>query len=188
MPSTARAAAPAAVWDIDPAHTGVHFSVRHLMVTTVRGQFKQVTGTLALDLDDLSRSQVTASIDAASVDTREAQRDAHLRSPDFLDAERFPTIEFRSSKFARTPDGFEVSGDLMIHGVTRPVVLAVEAADIELKDPYGNLKRGATATTRINRRDFGLVWNVALEAGGFVVADEVNIEIDLQVVRRAQAA
>ena len=188
MSSTATPTASTAVWDIDPAHTGVHFSVRHLMVTTVRGQFDKVAGTVILDPRDLSRSSVTATIDAASVDTREPQRDAHLRSPDFLDAERFPTIEFRSTKFLRTADGFQVTGDLTIHGVTRPVVLEVESADIELKDPYGNLKRGATATTRINRKDFGLVWNVALEAGGFAVSDEVKVEIDLQVVRRAQAA
>lgn len=188
MSSAATTPAAAVVWDIDPTHTGVHFSVKHLMVTTVRGQFDKVVGHVVLDPRDLSRSSLTATIDAGSISTREAQRDAHLRSPDFLDTERFPTIEFRSTKFARSADGFQVTGDLTIHGVTRPVVLEVESGDTELKDPFGNLKRGATATTRISRKDFGLEWNVALETGGFLVGDEVKIEIDVEVVRRALAA
>ena len=175
-------------WNIDPAHSGVHFSVKHLVVATVRGQFDRVSGSITLDPTDLSRANVQATIDAASISTRDAQRDAHLRSADFLDAERFPTIEFRSTKVARSRDGFTVAGDLTIHGVTRPVVLAVEASDAEIKDPYGNLKRAATATARINRKDFGLTWNVALETGGVLVGDELKIEIDVELVRQVRQA
>jgi polyisoprenoid-binding protein YceI len=166
----------------------VHFSIKHLMVATVRGQFDTVSGTVALDPGDPDKSLVRATIDAASINTREPQRDAHLKSPDFLDVERFPTIEFRSTRMERAPGGFTVTGDLTIHGVTRPVVLSVGATAGEFRDLSGNLKRAATATARINRRDFGLTWNVALEAGGVLVGDELKVEIDLQLVRQAEAA
>ena len=126
-------------WNIDSAHSGVHFSVKHLVVATVRGQFDKVSGSVVIDPADPAGSSVHAVIDAASINTREPQRDAHLRSPDFLDAEQFPTIEFRSTKVARTDQGFAVTGDLTIHGVTRTVVLAVEATDDEIRDPFGNL-------------------------------------------------
>ncbi len=175
-------------WSIDSAHSGVHFSVKHLVVATVRGQFDKVSGSVNIDPADPARSTVHAVIDAASINTREPQRDTHLRSPDFLDVERFPSIEFRSTKVARTDHGFAVTGDLTIHGVTRPVVLAIEATDDEIRDPYGNLKRAASATARINRKDFGLTWNVALEAGGFVVGDELRIEIDIELIQQAEAA
>lgn len=186
--SSAIATDATTTWIIDPAHSGVHFSVKHLVVATVRGQFDKVSGSVILDRADLGQSTLHAIIDAASISTREPQRDAHLRSADFLDVERFPTIEFRSTKVARSSEGFAVTGDLTIHGVTRPVVLAVEAPDTEIRDPYGNLKRAATARARINRKDFGLTWNVALETGGVVVGDEVKIEIDLELVRQAEAA
>jgi len=172
-------------WNIDSAHSGVHFSVKHLVVATVRGQFDKVSGSVVIDPLDPAGSSVHALIDAASIDTREPQRDAHLRSPDFLDVDRFPTIEFRSTAVARTEDGYAVTGDLTIHGVTRPVVLTVEATDDEIRDHVGNLKRAATATTKINRKDFGLTWNVALEAGGFVVGDEIRIEIDVELLHQA---
>jgi len=175
-------------WDIDSAHSGVHFSVKHLVVATVRGQFDKVSGTVTIDPAYPAQSSIHAIIDAASINTREPQRDAHLRSPDFLDVERFPTIEFRSTKVERTDDGYAVTGDLTIHGVIRPVVLAVEATDDEIRDPFGNLKRAATATARINRKDFGLTWNVALETGGFVVGDELRIEIDIELIRHADTA
>ena len=186
--SSAAQLKPPTTWNIDPAHTGVHFSIRHLVVATVRGQFDKVSGSVTLDPERLGRSSIHAIIDAASIDTREPQRDAHLRSADFLDADRFPTIEFRSTKLAPTADGLAVSGDLTIHGVTRPVVLAVETADLEFKDPWGNLRRAATASTKINRKDFGLTWNQALEAGGFLVGDELKIEIDVELVRQPDAA
>lgn len=172
-------------WNIDSAHSGVHFSVKHLVVATVRGQFDKVSGSVVIDPADPAGSSVHAVIDAASINTREPQRDAHLRSPDFLDAEQFPTIEFRSTKVARTDQGFAVTGDLTIHGVTRTVVLAVEATDDEIRDPFGNLKRAATATTKINRKDFGLTWNVGLETGGFLVGDEVRIELDVELISQA---
>ena len=124
------------------------------------GEFAKITGSVDLNGDDPGQARIQAVIDAASISTREPQRDAHLRSADFLDVEQFPTIEFRSTRVERTDDGLDVTGDLTIHGVTRPVSLRVETSGLELKDPYGNLKRGATATTRINRRDFGLTWNV----------------------------
>jgi polyisoprenoid-binding protein YceI len=189
MSSGSPLSAGVTVWDLDPSHTGVHFSVKHLVVATVRGEFARLRGTVSFDPRHLDRSRIEATIEAASINTRDAQRDAHLRSPDFLETEKYPTIEFRSTKIVRTgEERFDVSGDLTIHGVTRPVVLKVEAPATELKDPFGNIKRGATATTKINRSDFGLVWNVALEAGGFVVGDEIKIEIDVEAIRRAEAA
>lgn len=176
-------------WDIDPSHSGVHFSVRHLMISNIRGEFEKVTGSIALDLVDIARSQVRASIDASSIMTRDPQRDAHLKSQDFLDVARYPAIEFQSTRVARTgEETLDVGGDLTIHGVTRPVVLKVELGNTELTDPFGNVKRAATATTRINRKDFGLEWNVALETGGFLVGDELKIEIDLQFIRLPDVA
>jgi polyisoprenoid-binding protein YceI len=186
--STGTTAETTTTWTIDPAHSGVHFSIKHLVVATVRGQFDKVSGSVTLDPRLPGRSSVHAVIEAGSINTREAQRDAHLRSPDFLDTQQFPTIEFRSSEILPTADGLTIKGDLTIHGVTRPVVLAVETTDMELKDPWGNLRRAATATARINRKDFGLGWNVALEAGGFMVGDELKIEIDVELVRQADAA
>jgi polyisoprenoid-binding protein YceI len=172
-------------WTIDSAHTGVHFSVKHLLVATVRGQFDKVSGSVVIDPLNPAGSSIHAVIDAASIDTREPQRDGHLRSADFLDVERFPTIEFRSTNVARADEGYAVTGDLTIRGVTRPVVLAVEATDVEIRDHVGNLKRAATARARINRKDFGLTWNVALETGGFVVGDEIRIEIDVELLHQA---
>jgi len=182
--STAVTAENRTTWKIDSAHSGVHFSVKHLVVATVRGQFDRVSGSVVIDPLDPAGSSVHALIDAASIDTREPQRDAHLRSPDFLDVERFPTIEFRSTTLTRTDDGYSVSGDLTIRGVTRPVVLKVVTTDDEIRDHLGNLKRAASATAKINRKDFGLTWNVALETGGFVVGDEIRIEIDLELLHQ----
>jgi len=181
--SSAITAESKTTWSIDSAHSGVHFSVKHLVVATVRGQFDKVSGSVVIDPLNPAESRIHAVIDAASIDTREPQRDAHLRSPDFLDVEQFPTIEFRSTRVARTKDGYAVTGDLTIHGVTRSVILAVEATDDEIRDHVGNVKRAATATTKINRKDFGLTWNVALETGGFVVGDEIRIEIDVELVQ-----
>jgi polyisoprenoid-binding protein YceI len=187
-PATATSVPAASLWTIDLSHSGVHFSVKHLVVATVRGQFDRLTGSVSLDPQQLGRSSIEAVIDASSINTRDAQRDAHLRSPDFLDVERFPTIEFRSTKLERSDDGYRITGDLTIHGVTRPIVLAAEASEDEIKDPFGNVKRAASATTKLSRKDFGLVWNVALETGGVVVGDEVKIVIDVELVRQADAA
>ena len=172
-------------WEIDPAHTSVQFAVRHMMVSNVRGEFTKVSGTVQIDSRDISRSSVHALIDAASISTRDEQRDQHLRSPDFLDVANFPTIEFRSTRVTRDSDGaLNVVGNLTIRGVTKEVTLDVEDGGSELRDPWGNTKRGASATTKLNRKDYGLQWNVALETGGFVVGDEVKIEIDVELLKK----
>ena len=173
-----------AVWQIDPAHSGVHFTVRHMMFANVRGEFGKVSGTVRLDPADLARSTVEASIEAASISTREPQRDQHLRSAEFLDVAAYPTIEFRSKEIERTgPANLEVRGDLTIRGVTREVTLRVETDGTELRDPFGNLRRGAQATATLDRTDFGLTWNAVLESGGFLVGDEIKVTIDLELIR-----
>jgi polyisoprenoid-binding protein YceI len=176
--------APAPVWDIDPVHTSAGFKVRHLMVSHVRGHLGTVTGSVVIDDRDLSRSSVDVSIAAAGIDTREPKRDEHLRSADFLDVANHPNVTFKSTAVRPGPEGPEVTGDLTIRGVTRSVTLLVEPLAPAVSDPWGNTKRGATARARINRKDFGLVWNVALETGGFVVGDEVAIEIELELTQR----
>ena len=173
-------------WEIDAAHSGVHFSVRHMMIANVRGEFGRVAGFVELDPADLTRSIVEATIDAASINTREAQRDQHLRSADFLDVASHPTIEFRSTRIERQgADALAITGDLTIHGVTRAITLITETDGAERRDPSGNLRRGATATTTINRTDFGLTWNAVLETGGFLVGEELKVTIDVQLVRAA---
>jgi polyisoprenoid-binding protein YceI len=172
-------------WLIDTSHSSIHFSIRHMMVSNVRGEFTQFAGTAVLDHEDVSRSSIQVTIDANSIDTREPQRDQHLRGPDFLEIERYPTIEFRSTRVEPTGEGqFRLTGDLTIHGVTRPIVLQVEADGVELKDPWGNIKQGASATTKLNRKDFGLQWNVALETGGILVGDELKVVIDLELTKQ----
>jgi len=184
LPSLVRAA----TWDLDPAHSSVQFSVRHLMVSTVRGAFGKVAGTVAVDEQDLTHSKIQATIDAASIDTRIEKRDAHLKSPDFLDVAKYPTITFVSKKIERVaPDHFKVTGDLTLHGVTREATLDVEGPTPEMKDPWGKTRAGAQATTTINRKDFGLTWNQALEAGGVAVGDEVKITIDVEATKQPAA-
>mgnify|MGYP005854570399 CR=1 FL=1 len=172
-------------WQIDPVHTNVEFAVRHLMVATVRGRFNSVAGTILLDEDDITRSSVAVQIDAASIDTREPQRDQHLRSPDFLDVAQFPTITFQSKRIEPRSDGrYSVIGDLTIRGVTREVVLDA-SLDGRVKDPWGNERLAVSAQTTINRKDFGASWNVALEAGGWLVGDAVQISIEAEAVKQA---
>jgi len=171
-------------WNIDPVHTTAEFKVRHMMITNVKGQFTGVTGVLTLDEQDLTKSRVEANIDAASINTREADRDTHLKSADFLDVEKFPTLTFTSTRITSTGDGeAKVEGDLTIHGVTRSVEFAVEGPTPPAKDPWGNTRIGWTAVTKINRKDFGLTWNAALETGGFLVGDEVTITFDVEAIR-----
>lgn len=171
-------------WLIDPAHTHVEFAVRHMMVSTVKGRFAGVSGTIQLDETDLTHSSIEVSIDAASIDTREAQRDAHLRSSDFLDAETFPTITYRSRRIEPLTEGhFRVIGDLTIRNVTQEVALDT-TLEGRMPDPWGHERAGYSATTAISRKDFGLQWNVALEGGGVLVADEVKISIDVETVRQ----
>ena len=171
-------------WNIDPAHTTAEFKVRHMMITNVRGHFSGITGVLTSDDQDATRSQVEASIPAASINTREPDRDTHLKSADFLDVEKFPTLTFASTNITRTGEGeLEVEGDLTIHGVTRRVIFAVEGPTPPGKDPWGNTRIGWTATTKINRKDFGLNWNAALETGGILVGDEVTLTLDVEAVK-----
>ena len=174
----------AATWNLDPAHTSVQFSVRHLMVSNVRGEFGQVAGTVQADEKDPTHAKIEATIDATSIDTRVEKRDAHLKSPDFLDVAKCPTITFVSKKIEQGAAGhFKVTGDLTLHGVTREVSIDVEGPSPEIKDPRGNIRAGAQATTRINRKDFGLTWNQVLEAGGVAVGDEVTITIDVEATK-----
>ena len=183
--SQAAAAGQPAQYEIDPAHSRAHFKVRHLMVSNVRGEFSKVTGTVVFDAGNLSNSKLEAVIDASTVNTSEPQRDAHLQSADFLDVANFPTIILVSKSFVRTgPDTLKVVGDLTIHGVTREVVLSVEGPTEEVKDPWGNMKAGASATTKINRKDFGLTWNQALEAGGLLVGEDITITLDVELTRK----
>ena len=170
---------------IDSAHARAHFKVRHLMVAFVRGELGTITGELLLDPDDPERSTVHAVIDATEINTRNADRDAHLRSADFLDVATYPTVTFRSAGItAREPGVFDVTGDLTIRGVTRAVTLATELSD-EIQAPWGDVRRGITATGRINRKDFGVSWNTVMDAGGVAVGDQVEITIEAELIRQA---
>ena len=172
-------------YQIDSQHTGVHFKVRHMMISNVKGEFSRLTGSVQFDPSNLAASQVEASIDSASVNTREPQRDSHLKSHDFLDVGRYPKITFASTKIVSTGvDSYSITGDLTIRDVTRQVILQVDSVTPEIKDPNGLYRLGASASTRIERKDFGLTWNAVLESGGFVVGDEVDITIDVELVRK----
>ena len=182
--STSAPPQAATTWNIDPVHSVAEFKVKHMMITNVKGQFSVLTGSLSLDGANPVNSRVEASLDAASLTTRDAQRDAHLKSPDFFDVEKFPTLHFASTAVKRIAEGeLEVVGDLTIHGVTREVVFAVEGPTPPGKDPWGNTRIGLSATTKINRRDFGLTWNAALETGGILVGDDVAITLDVQFIK-----
>ncbi len=171
-------------WNLDPVHSIAEFKVKHMMISNVKGQFARITGALTLDESDLSKSRVEASIDAASIETRDAQRDAHLKSADFLDVEKFPTLSFKSTSISLVRDGeLAAQGDLTIRGVTRKVLFTVEGPTPPAKDPWGNTRVAVSATTKINRKDFGLNWNTALETGGILVGDEVTITLDVQFVK-----
>jgi polyisoprenoid-binding protein YceI len=173
------------VWNIDPAHTDVGFAVKHLMISTVRGRFSEVHGTIRLDGDDLIRASVQAEIATASIDTRQEQRDTHLRSADFFEVEKYPLITFRSRRVERIKgDRYRITGDLKIRDITREVVL--EGSDEGRgKDPWGGDRLAFSATTAIDRRDFGLTWNQALETGGVLVSNEIKISLDVQAVKAA---
>lgn len=175
----------AADYDIDSAHSAAQFSVRHLMVSNVRGSFKKLTGKVVFDESNPSATVVQASIDVSTVDTGEAGRDTHLKSPDFFDLAKFPTMTFVSKSASKTSQGIDLSGDLTLHGVTKSVVLHVSDITKEIKDPRGMLRIGATAMTVINRQDFGMVWNHNLDGGGVVVGNDVTITIDIEVARKA---
>jgi len=175
----------AAPWEFDPDHTGVQFKVRHLMVSSIRGEFEKVTGKIVYDEADVTKSTADITIDTASISTRLAKRDEHLRSPDFLDVAKYPAITFKSKRVEKAGNGtLKMTGDLTIHGVTKEVVLTVEGPTPAIKDPWGNRRVGGQATTKISRKDFGLAWNEALETGGVVVGDEVEITIDVEIYKK----
>jgi polyisoprenoid-binding protein YceI len=175
-------------WNIDTVHSGISFSIRHMVISKVRGHFARFTGKLAVDDADLTRSTVEVTIDASSIDTGQSQRDGHLRSPDFFDAERHPELRFRSARIEKLGgDRYRVTGPLTIKDVTRDVSLDVEYGG-RAKDPWGNERVGFLATASIDRKDFGLHWNQVLEAGGVLVGDRVDIELEVQGVRAAAQA
>lgn len=177
------ALAGASTWNIDPDHTNVGFQVRHLMISNVKGVFGKVEGVITLDDNDLTKSKVEVSIDTSSVNTGNNKRDDHLRSPDFLDSAKFPSMKFVSKKVIKQGDHYQIVGDLTIRGVTKETVLNVDSYSPEAKDPWGNTRRGATATAKINRQDFGLTWNKALETGGVLVGDEVAINLEVEAIK-----
>jgi polyisoprenoid-binding protein YceI len=170
-------------WKIDPAHSSAQFVVRHMMITNVRGGFSGVQGTVVYDPADLSSSSIDVNIDKKSLSTGDATRDTHVKSADFLDVEKYPTITFKSKKITKDGDGLKVTGDLTIHGVTKEVALNVEGPTEEQKDPYGNKRVGASATTKIKRSDFGLTWNTVLETGGIMLGDDLKLELDVSLIK-----
>ena len=183
--ATSPAASPAVTtWKIDPAHSSAEFKVKHMMISNVKGSIKGISGDLTEHATDASLSSIEATLDVSTLSTGEAQRDGHLKSADFLEADKYPTITFKSTKVERKgPEEYAVTGDLTIHGVTKPVVLAVEGPSAPHKDPWGNTRIGLSATTKINRKDFGLTWNASLETGGILVGEEVHITIDVELIK-----
>lgn len=174
----------AGTWNIDPAHSSAEFKVRHMMISNVKGTFGGLKGVLTLDEANPANASVQASIEVGTVNTGDAQRDGHLKSGDFFDAEKFPQMTFRSTAVKKTSDGeYAVSGDLTLHGVTKPVTFAVEGPGTPGKDPWGNTRIGLSATAKINRKDFGLGWNSALETGGVLVGEEVTLTLDVQFIK-----
>ena len=185
MSSTATTPA-AATYTIEPAHSSAHFKVRHLMIANVRGEFTKISGTVIADPSNPAASSVTAEIDVNSINTREPDRDKHLKSADFLDAANHPTVKFQSKKIEPDgPEGYKVTGDLTVRGTTRDVVLNVIGPTPEIKDPWGYTRRGAEGTAKISRKDFGLTYNPILEGGGVMVGDEVEISIEVELVKTA---
>lgn len=171
-------------YKIDPAHSSAQFSVRHMMIANVRGGFGSVQGTVTYDPQNMAASKVDVEIDAATINTLENARDTHLKSHDFLHVEKYPTITFKSNAVTPNGDGeLRVKGDLTVHGVTREVILDVERPSVEEKDPYGNTRIGASATTKIKRSEFGLTWNAPLETGGILVGDDLKINLEVSLIK-----
>jgi polyisoprenoid-binding protein YceI len=179
------ASAATTTWQIDPAHTAAGFAVKHLMISTVRGQFKGISGAVTWDDQDISKSSIDVTIDATTVDTSEPMRDKDLKSEKFFDVAKYPTITFKSKKIENVSAGkLKVTGDLTIHGVTKEVVLDVEGPSNPVKDPWGNTRLAASATTKVNRQDYGVKWNASIDGGGVVVGDDVNVTIDLEMIKK----
>jgi polyisoprenoid-binding protein YceI len=184
MSTTTPALGAVTTWNLDPAHSVAEFKVRHMMISNVKGSFSGLSGTQLLDETDYTHSKVEVSIPVATVNTGDPQRDGHLKSGDFFDAEKYPAITFKSTNIEyKGGADYAVTGDLTIHGVTRPVTLAVEEFSEPSKDPWGNHRIGLSASTKINRKDFGLTWNSALEAGGVLVGEEVAISLEVQFIK-----
>jgi polyisoprenoid-binding protein YceI len=184
MATTTSSPASLITWKLDPAHSSAEFKVKHMMISNVKGTFTGLTGTLTEHTGDSSLSSVEASFDVSTVNTHDAQRDGHLKSADFFDAEKYPTMTFKSTKVEQKGEAeYRVTGDLTIHGVTKPVTLVVEGPTQPAKDPWGNTRIGISATTKINRKDFGLNWNAALETGGFLVGEDVHITVEAQFIK-----
>lgn len=181
---TVPGSASAETWEFDPGHSRVGFAVRHLMVSNVRGHFKKWAGTIELDDKDPTKSKVEVSIDVDSISTDDDKRDAHLKSPDFFDSAKFPKMTFKSTKITKDAKGYKVLGDLTIKDKTKPVTLVVEGPSKAVKDPWGNTKSGASVTGTINRKEFGLVWNMPLEGGGIAVGDDVKLEIETELLKK----
>lgn len=171
-------------WNIDPVHSTAQFKVKHMMISNVKGEFTKITGKLELDPSNIANSHVEASIDATTINTREPDRDTHLKSADFLDVANFPNLSFKSTQISKKGEGeLSVEGDLTMRGVTRKVVFEVEGPSAATKDPWGNTRIGLSASTRVNRKDFGLNWNAVLEAGGILVGEEVAITLDAEFIK-----
>ena len=171
-------------WNLDPAHSTAQFKVKHMMISNVKGNFTGLSGVLKLDAANPSGSTVEASIDVTTVNTGDAQRDGHLKSADFFDADQFPALTFKSTQVTSSGGGdYAVTGDLTLHGVTKSVTFSVEDVSEPSKDPWGNLRIGLSASTKINRKDFGLGWNAALETGGVLVGEDVTITLDVQFIK-----
>lgn len=182
--SGATAVAQTSTWNIDPNHSTAQFTVRHLAISNVSGSFTKVTGTVQFNDKDITQSQVDAVIDASSIDTRVADRDKDLRSPNFLDVEKYPTLEFKSKRIVNSGGKLQMIGDLTLHGTTREVTLDVDGPTPELNDPWGNVRRGFSASTTINRKDYGVVWNNTLKTGEAVVGATVKIQIDVELIKK----
>jgi polyisoprenoid-binding protein YceI len=184
MATSTSSPASTITWKLDPAHSSAEFKVKHMMISNVKGTFSGLSGTLSEHTGDSSLSSIEATVDVASINTGDAQRDGHLKSADFFDVEKFPTMNFKSTKVEQTGEGeYRVTGDLTIRGVTKPVTFAVEGPTPPNKDPWGNTRIGISSTAKINRKDFGLNWNAALETGGFLVGEQVQITIDAEFIK-----
>lgn len=182
------AAAGNSTWQIDPAHSTAQFSVRHLGISSVHGQFHKVTGTIFIDDKDIAKSAVDVRIDASTVDTQEPDRDKHLKSADFFDIEHYPAMTFKSTKVEQlAPGKLRVTGDLSIRGVSKQIVLDVEGPSAAIKDPWGSERAAASATVKINRQDFGVKWNKTLDSGGLMIGDDVAITLEVEMVKSPQA-
>ncbi len=184
MATTTSAPASVITWKLDPAHSSAEFKVKHMMISNVKGSFSGLSGTLTQNPSEPSHSTVEASIDLATLSTGDPQRDGHLKSADFFDAEKYPQMTFKSTLVEpKSEDEYRVTGDLTLHGVTKPVTFAVEGPSAPGKDPWGNTRIGLSATAKINRKDFGLTWNAALETGGVLVGEDIQITLDVQFIQ-----